>query len=479
MVSNEDRVARYRRLLPRYGQEHLLGFWDELSEAQRAALLDDLDRVDFERLAGLIAAPATGEPVVADPASIEPVEFLPARPGLEQVGWYAEAVRRGIRLIRAGRVAALTVAGGQGTRLGFDGPKGAFPISPVRGKSLFQLFAEFLRGTMGRYGGRLAWYIMTSPANHAETVAFFERNGFFGLDRCDVVFFRQGVMPAISRDGKILLDQKHRLAFAPDGHGGSLFALAASGALDDMARRGVEYISYFQVDNPLVKPVDPLFVGLHEQTGSEMSSKTIPKADDFEKVGCFVRMGGRTCVIEYSDLPAELATARNPDGSRKFNAGSIAIHVLSRRFVERVVQDGDAHTLLAWHRAEKKVPYVDPATGRRIEPDRPNAIKFERFVFDAIRGARSPMILETIRSEEFSPVKNATGPDSIATARRDMSLRAARWLERCGTAIPRRPDGQPDGVFEISPLFAVDAEHLQERLECPPQVRPGARVYIE
>ncbi len=304
-----SRLAKTKDLLSLYGQEHLLSFWDELSDVERAQLLDDLDQLDFERVAEVIRTHVLREPGAGVPASFEPADFLPCRPDMDLVGLYGEAVRRGIRLIRAGRVAALTVAGGQATRLGFDGPKGALGISPVRKKPLFQLLAEFLRGTMVRHGGRVPWYIMTSSANHDQTVAFFARHDYFGLDRGEVTFFIQGVMPAVSREGKVLLDCKHRLATAPDGHGGCLFALARSGALQDMADRGAEYVSYFQVDNPLVKAVDPLFIGLHAMTESDMSSKTVPKADDFERVGCFVKVDGKIRVIEYSDLAPKLATA--------------------------------------------------------------------------------------------------------------------------------------------------------------------------
>jgi len=284
-------------------------------------------------------------------------------------------------------------------------------------------------------------------------------------------------MPAFSPDGQILMDQKHRIAFSPDGHGGSLLALRHSGALAEMAEAGIEYISYFQVDNPLVCPVDPLFLGLHELTGSQMSSKTIPKADDFERVGNFVLGDGKVMVIEYSDLPKKLARARNEDGRRRFDASSIAIHVLSRSFIEQLTADETCFAL-PWHRASKKVPYVDQR-GRRVEPAEPNAIKLEAFIFDAIPYARNPLILETSRAEEFSPVKNATGVDSETTARRDMNLRAASWLAAAGFDVPHRPDSEPDGLFEISPLLAVDAGHLREVMVDRPQIRPGQPHYWE
>jgi UDP-N-acetylglucosamine/UDP-N-acetylgalactosamine diphosphorylase len=319
---------------------------------------------------------------------------------------------------------------------------------------------------------------MTSPANDIATREFFQQRAYFGMKPEDVTFFQQGVMPAFDRNGKILLDDKHRLALAPDGHGGSLLALARTGMLADMAQRGIDYISYFQVDNPLVMCIDPVFVGLHAASGADMSSKALPKADDLERVGNFAMAGTKQVVIEYSDLPSELAHARNADGTRTFDAGSIAIHLLSRAFVQRLTADA-ASFALPWHTARKKVPYMDQATGRRVEPGEPNAVKLESFVFDALPLAENPVVMGTSREEEFSPVKNATGVDSVETARRDMSRRAARWLESAGFRVPRNSTGEPDGVFEISPLLAAEGEHLAQ---CGLRQRTfsrGAEHYLE
>jgi UDP-N-acetylglucosamine/UDP-N-acetylgalactosamine diphosphorylase len=494
--------TRYREHLERLasaGQEHLPRFWDELDDAQRALLLDDLDQVDLERCTPLIdslvrrggktgrnAGPTGGKtggntgftPSPETPGTYEPVDALPATPTGERVEAYAAARRRGVETIRAGRVAAFMVAGGQGTRLGYDGPKGAFRISPLRDAPLFQLFAEQLLGVERRYGTRPAWYIMTSPQNHAATVEFFEANNHFGLSRGDVVFFRQGQMPAFDREGRILLAERHRVALSPDGHGGSLYALRASGALEEMRRRGVDTISYFQVDNPLVHAIDPLFIGLHETSGSEFSSKAVTKADDLERVGNFVKADGKPCVIEYSDLPEATARARNSDGSRRFDAGSIAIHVFNRELVERLTAPG-SEVRLPWHRAEKKAPTVDES-GRPVTPSEPNAVKVEMFVFDAIPLARDPMVLYTPREEEFSPVKNAEGVDSVATAKRDMVRRAARWLEACGVDVPRDEHGEPAAMVEISPAYALDVEDLRGRVAgSAVRVERGGRLLLD
>jgi UDP-N-acetylglucosamine/UDP-N-acetylgalactosamine diphosphorylase len=462
-----------RQSLETMGQGHVFAFWDSLNAARRQELLSDLISLNINAIPALMKL-VTKPRSAADPhLNLNPPVVVHKR----DLG--PEQSRLGKETIAAGRVCAFTVAGGQGTRLGFDGPKGAFPISPVRQKPLFQLFGESILGTNKRYGCSLHWYLMTSPLNDTATRQFFSDHACFGLSPDHVHFFQQGVMPAFDPQGRMLLEHKHRLALSPDGHGGSLLALAQSGMLAHMSAQGIEHISYFQVDNPLVHPIDPAFIGLHVSDQSEMSSKTLSKADDLERVGNFVLQDGKLGVIEYSDLSEELARARNADGSRKFNAANIAIHILSRRFVERLTADR-ASFALPWHLADKKVPHVEPATGQRVDPVKPNAIKLEAFIFDALPLARRAVLLETSRAEEFSPVKNATGVDSVQTARRDMNRLAARWLDDAGLPISRAIDGEPDGLFEISPLYALDDAHLIERGVSGVQTpSAGSRLYIE
>lgn len=476
MSTIDERYDRYCDLVRQYGQEHLLAFWDQLQATERAQLLDDLDQVDFAVCGRLIPQYVTKKPHLAIPTELAPPDALPAEPTPSLANQYREAVALGEQAIAKGQVAAFTVAGGQGTRLGFDGPKGAFQISPVRNAPLFQIFAENLLGTERRFGRRPRWYIMTSPQNHVQTTTFFAENEHFGLSRDDVVFFPQGQMPAFMPDGKIALAERHRLALSPDGHGGSLRALSDQGALADMRTHGVEYVSYFQVDNPLVRVIDPLFVGLHIQSGSEMSSKAVAKVEDTERVGNFCLADDKLTVIEYSDLPDELAHARNSDGSRRFDAGSIAIHIISRDFIERLMAPG-AEVTLPWHRAEKKVAVVD-ANGQRVEPTSPNAVKLEMFVFDAVPLARNPLVMYTHREEEFSPVKNAVGVDSAVTTRRDLIRRAVRWLEAAGVTVPRGTDDEPAMPIEISPVFALDAADLRKNLSERPVLRPGEPLLL-
>lgn len=474
---SENLKASLQERLDAIGQAHLLTFWDRLSEAERAMLRSDVESLPVEQIGGLVRDVVQADARPAEAASLEPPACYPAEPPSELAKIYSDARARGESLIAQGRVAALTVAGGQGTRLGFDGPKGAFPVSPVARKPLFQLFAEMILFASRRAGRAIRWYVMTSQSNDAETRSYFAAHKDFGLDARQVRFFSQGMMPAFSKGGRILLSERHRVALSPDGHGGTLTALRRSGALAEMAAAGVEHVSYFQVDNPLVKPLDPLFIGLHATTGSEMSSKAVRKTDPSEKVGVFAMAGGALRVIEYSDLPAKDAEARRPDGSLRLDAGSIAIHVIARALIERVT-DASSKVSLPWHRAEKKVPFVDLASGRPVEPTAPNAVKLERFIFDAVPLAAGPIVLMTERAEEFSPVKNADGPDSPATARRDMVRAAARRVEACGVRVPRRLDGEPDCVIEISPLVGDDLPAALARAGIAGSLPRGGEIYI-
>jgi UDP-N-acetylglucosamine/UDP-N-acetylgalactosamine diphosphorylase len=473
-MSNAAGTALRQKLAP-HKQEHLLRFYDELPPEGRKKLESQVSALDLALMDRLADEYVRRKPEVHLPKQIQPVKIYPRVPtSTDQIRLYADARRRGEELLRGGKVGAFLVAGGQGTRLGYDGPKGEYPVTPIKSKPLFQVFAEQLLAHSRDYGRPIPWYVMTSAANDAATRAFFEKHAYFGYNPADVLFFQQGMMPAFSPDGRLLLGEKDSLALSPDGHGGSLRALNRSGALADMRRRGVEHLSYFQVDNPLVHVIDPLFLGLHDLSGSEMSSKTLPKAEPLEKVGNFVVGDGVLQVIEYSDLPEALAMQKNPDGSPRFNAGSIAIHALRRSFAERLNSGGELK--LPWHRADKKVPYVDPQTGHVVKPDKPNAVKLEQFVFDAIPLAKNAIVYETDRAEEFSPVKNAEGVDSPATSRRDQVRRAARWLQAAGVTVPTR-EGEPDATLEISPLYATSAEQLRER-QPKINVKPGAAIYI-
>jgi len=466
-------IDELRGKLTAIGQDQVLRFYDTLNPHQRQRLEGQLAGQDMDLLSSLAEQYVRTKPRIALPREIRPVTPLPQRPAPGQEKLYADARARGDELLKQGKVGAFLVAGGQGTRLGYDGPKGEFPVTPIKHKPLFQVFAEQLHNHSRIAMKAIPWYIMTSEANDAATRAFFKKHLYFGYPEDHIFFFQQGMMPAFSMDGKLLLGETDSLALSPDGHGGSLRALHRSGALADMKARGVEHLSYFQVDNPLVHTIDPLFIGLHDLTGSEMSSKTVAKAGPLEKVGNFCIGDGKVQVIEYSDLPEELAR-KTDGGSLAFNAGSIAIHALRVSFIERLNAGGRLE--LPWHRAEKKVPYVDE-NGTAVKPEQPNAVKLEQFVFDAIPLAANPLVFTTSRSEEFSPVKNAQGDDSPATCKRDQVRRNAEWLELAGIDVPRA-NGEPAMTIEISPLYAASAEQLKLR---KPSVtlKPGHDCYIE
>jgi UDP-N-acetylglucosamine/UDP-N-acetylgalactosamine diphosphorylase len=416
----------------RHGQAHVFRFWDRLDAAARRSLLEQAASIDLP--AALRALADAREPVRADARKLEPapVELLPEHGG--QAARWTEARERGEAALRAGRVAAMVVAGGQATRLGYDGPKGLFPIGPVTQRSLFELQAQKLRGLARRYGRRVPWYVMTSEATDAATRAFFDRSGCFGLREDEIFFFRQGMVPSFDFEDRIVLERPDRIMLNPDGHGGSLTALHASGALDDMQRRGIDTLFYYQVDNPLVQICDPVYLGFHLGAGAEMSCKVVRKLDPMEKVGVLARADAETLVIEYTELTDDCRYARDARGELRFWAGNMALHVFSLPFLRRVASSADRW--LRFHASEKKIPTVDDE-GRPVAPREPNGRKLERFVFDALPAARTVCVVETSREREYSPVKNADGPDSPATARQALTRRYREWLSAAGIELPR------------------------------------------
>lgn len=464
-----------RHQFQRAGQGQVFAFFDQLGKAEQDRLVSEaaeIDLAEIDRLNQSLVLP--GKAAAGDLAGLAPAAYerLPKHGG-DSAAWL-RAKAAGEAALREGRVAAFTVAGGQGTRLGFDGPKGTFPVTPVRHKSLFEVFAEKIRAAGRRYGRPLHWFIMTSHQNHAATEAFFFSRNFFGLDRGRIHFFRQGRMPAVDFQGRILLESTSSIALSPDGHGGSLRALQRNGALELMASEHIDTISYFQVDNPLVRCIDPAFIGWHLLRGSEMTSKTVPKAYPEEKVGHFCTRNGKLVVIEYSDLPMDWQRERDAAGELKYHAGSIAIHILDRGFVQRMAQTGGGG-LLPFHRADKKIQTVD-ADGRPVKPDKPNGVKFEQFVFDALPFAGNPVIIETRRQDDFSPVKNAEGVDSPESCRKDQLRQFARWLRGNGAHVPADETGLPPFNLEVSPLFGYDEESFAEswnRLASKPSVGDG------
>lgn len=454
-MSNEKRdEERLRDRFEAAGQGHVFRFWEALDSQQRGALLAQLETVDLQWLARRVQHLKEEEGDQGVDLRPAPVLRLPGEDVNQQAAWQ-EARQRGEDALSAGRVAAFVVAGGQGTRLGFEGPKGAYAIGPCTQRTLFQVQAEQIRALTRRHGRVIPWYLMTSPANHQQTQDFFEANQYFGLDPDDMKFFTQQMVPSVDLEGKLLLESPSSLVMSPNGHGGSLLALVQSGAVADMKRRGIQTISYFQVDNPLVTICDPTFLGHHLKAGAPMSSKVLEKAGPEEKVGVICLQQGRTAVVEYSDLDRQLCLQRDPRGGLVYWAGSIAIHMVEVDFVEQIGSNFD----LPYHKAKKKIRHLDKE-GNQVNPSVPNGYRFETFVFDALPRCEVSVTMEVRREEEFAPVKNAEGVDSPASCRSMLSEFYAAWLEQAGIPVPRDASGHLAARIEISPLDALDSSDL-------------------
>ena len=447
-----------KKLLAGHNQSHLLRFWDKLDKAAQAALLKQIAALDFASIARMQALLKTKDAAAAT-GELQPAQVVELDAATRQ-----RAVARGEAELRAGRVGAVLVAGGQGSRLGFDGPKGAYPIGPVSHAVLFNFHARKVLALSRRHHVRLPLYIMVSDTNHAATRACFEQHGWFGLPPADVFFFEQGMWPALDAEGKIVLDAPGHIFQSPDGHGGTLSALAASGALADMEKRGLRTVFYFQVDNPMVEVADPAFLGVHLNEQAEISVKVCAKRDPQEGLGVVVERNGRCAMVEYTELTDAQKSRRTASGDLYFKYGSVAIHVFSLPFLKQ-----ESRAALPLHVAHKKVP-VCGDDGQTVSPSKPNAYKFEKFIFDVLPDAKKVVSLAFDRREEFSPVKNATGDDSPATTRRDLSAKWARWLKAVGVAVPEDEHGYPTQPIEIDPAFAIDPADLVVRLRKRPDV---------
>lgn len=447
-----------------YGQEHVFQFWNYLSEGQKIALLEQLKTVDFSLMKNLVEQQIIN-PSQPEQQHFETAHVIPLPKTEDDFEQYQEAVLAGKEVLKQGKVAVFIVAGGQGSRLGYDGPKGCYRITPLRDKSIFQLHCEKIKGLGKKYGTTFPLYIMTSDANHDETKDFFEDHNYFGLE--EIHFFKQGMMPAVNSHGKLILEKKHKIFMNPNGHGGSIYALKESGAINHMKSSGITQIFYMQVDNILVNILDPAFLGYHLLEKAEMSSKVVKKASPEEKVGVIGVVNGRTTVIEYSVLPDDLRYERTSNGELKYEAGSIAIHLLNVDFVERVYSEK-----LPFTKAFKAIPYLDDA-GELVQPEQPNAYKFEMFVFDALGIANKTVTVMTDRKKDFAPVKNKNGNDSPATARKLLSDYYKSWLKKAGVDVAE------DAIVEISPLYAIDAQELKQKLaESNVPLRYDQEIYL-
>ena len=375
----------------------------------------------------------------------------------------------GLESISKGEVAALLLAGGQGTRLGYDGPKGMYDIGLPSHKTLFQYMVERIQ-KLGLLSEKsdikcIPFYIMTSPLNHDATKGYFEQHDNFGLD---VTFFPQGTLPAMTAPGgKMILETATSLSLAPDGNGGIYPAMVKHGVLNDMKRRGIKYIHAFGVDNALVKPADPTFVGYCIQQGADCGNKVLWKCHAGEKVGVVASKGGKPCIVEYSDISKEMSEKRGEDGRLVFGAGNICNHFYTLDFLTDVVVPNLGNM---FHIARKKIPYYDDTSKSTVKPIENNGIKLESFIFDIFPLSKNMAVLDVSREEEFAPVKNPPGTDSDSpdTARRLFSNVAKKWMTEAGAELIG--DVESD-LCEVGPSKSFNGEGLEEyrgkKVECP------------
>ena len=435
-------ASTIHELVAAAGQPQLLAFWERLDAAGRSRLETQLRGFDWQQIAACrqLAAGRRTAAAVAPPLDLSTARTPACHP---LTSGEPAVIAAGQEALAAGSVGAILMAGGQGTRLGFDGPKGTFPVGPVSRATLFELLLGPLKAVERRYGRRVPLAILTSAATDTATREFLNQHRFFGLAPEQVLLFQQGTLPAVdAANGQLLLDAPDHVAVAPDGHGGMLAALAGSGGLAWFARQGVETVVSFQVDNPLARPLDPAFIGRHRLTNASLSTQVVVKTDPAERVGVVVEQDGVTRVVEYSDLPDDLAAERLADGRLRFHAGSIAIHAFHRAFLERAAADADS---LPLHLAHKKVPFLD-ADGQLVEPASPNAFKFERFIFDLMPLAERVTVAEVAVAEGFAPLKNPSGAasDSPEAVHQAMVAYARRHLTAAGITVADRVDVELD-----------------------------------
>lgn len=451
-----------REHLEKYGQQHLLKYWDEINEEQRRHLKADIEELNFDEVTEFFER-STASLDEGTEKLDDRLQPIPESQVLTITRTPKDVLKmydvEGLKQIAQGHVGVLLMAGGQGTRLGFSHPKGMYDVGLPSRKSLFRIQAERIV-TLQRLAyesagqrGKITWYIMTSEHTMEPTRAYFEKNNYFGLDESDVFMFEQGSLPCYSLDGKILLDQKYAVAKAPDGNGGIYRALRDQGVIDDMERRGVRYLHAHSVDNILIKVADPVFVGYCVEQNADCAAKVVEKSRPDEAVGVICIVDGKYQVVEYSEISAKTAELRRSDGRLTFNAGNICNHFFTTAFLRKIGTQFERQLKL--HVAKKKIPFVDNA-GKRCTPDKPNGIKIEKFVFDVFEFAEKFVAVAVAREDEFSPLKNAdsAGRECASSARQDIYRCHKKYIEQAGGIVH-------GDVCEISPLVTYAGEGLK------------------
>ena len=405
MINKEEAEAK----LKKYGQEHLLNHFETLSEEKKKELLNQIENIDFELVNNLYK---TADKIDTSNDEISHMEYSDKYKLNDK---YKDYEALGRKAIREGKLAAVTMAGGQGTRLGFDGPKGAYDIGLDSHKSLFELLCDNLKEGEKKFGVRIPWFIMTSEENNDQTIEFFEKNKCFGYKKDkDLFFFKQGQLPMVDTEGKILINEEGLIKLAANGHGGIYEALVKNEMTKKMKELGVEWVFIGGVDNCLAKMVDPLFVGMAMDKNVTVACKSVVKDNPHEKVGVFCKRNGRPSVIEYSEITDEMAEAVDENGELLYGESNLLCNLFNINAIERM-----GSLPLPYHIAYKKAKYIDK-DGNLIDPDSPNAYKFESFLFDTFGTLDEMLVLRVKREEEFAPVKNAdsAGVDCPMTARK-------------------------------------------------------------
>ena len=404
----ENILEEVKAVLSKYNQEHLLNGFDNLDERNQKVLLNQIMNIDFELINSLYTNIKKEDNENND--KIEPMEYLDKNKLYDNYKYYENL---GKHAIESGKLAAVTMAGGQGTRLGHSGPKGTYDIGLDSHKSLFELLCDSLKNAGKKYGVTIPWFIMTSRENNKETMEFFEKNRYFGYQKDrNLFFFIQGELPMVDTEGKILIGEDGLIKEAADGHGGIFESLVKTKMTDEMRKMSIKWVFVGGVDNCLAKMVDPVFIGIAIDKNVTAVGKSIVKANPQEKVGVFCKKDGRPYVIEYSEISKEMAEEVDENGELKYGESHILCNLFALESIERM-----GKTPLPYHSAFKKATYID-REGNLVVPTSPNAYKFEAFLFDAFGELDNMIVLRGKREEEFAPVKNLEGVDSPETARK-------------------------------------------------------------
>lgn len=388
-------------LLKEHGQEHLLQYYDELTAQQQAALLKQIEGINFSdyKVFGAAGARKIGE--------LSPV---PALSCADVERGREEYEAEGIKALRAGKVAAVLLAGGQGTRLGSDNPKGMFNMGTSRELSIFACQFANIKQVTDKAGVYFHIFVMTSDVNNEKTVAFFKEKNYFGYPEDKIHFFVQEMAPTCDVRGKLLMESKWKISASPNGNGGWYSSLIKSGLGEVLAREGIEWLNVYSVDNVLQRICDPVFIGATLKSGCNCSAKVVKKVSPEEKVGVLCMEDGSPAIVEYYEMPPEISALRRPDGELKFAYGVTLNYLFKVELLNKTLQKK-----LPVHHSLKKIPHIE--NGVPVNPEQPNGYKFELLVLDMIKLMESCLAVEVEREKEFAPVKNRTGVDSVETAR--------------------------------------------------------------